>query len=110
MASLPPPGPGPFTRALAAVIAVLLGIGLFMFSLVIVVIALGVGLVFGGWFWWRTRKLRATLREQMKAAAQGAPAAWPSEESASVIEGEYVRVDEIRRLDDRHDDPPGSGA
>lgn len=35
-----------------------------MFSLVLVAVVLGAAMIFGGWFWWRTRKLRQQLREQ----------------------------------------------
>jgi hypothetical protein len=65
-------GPGKHDRPTVGLAGSVLGfvagaVGLvlaFMFSLVLVAVLLAVGIAFGGWFWWKTRKLRQHLREQ----------------------------------------------
>lgn len=63
---------GPIGRALAMIAGgVILVAGLF-FSVVVFSVLLAVGLVAGGWFWWKTRALRAGLRQQMAQMQQAA--------------------------------------
>lgn len=97
MQRLPPPPAtlGPPGRIAATLVAIVLGIGVFMFSLVLFTIVLIVGLVFGGYLWWKTRALRALMREQMAQASREHAAA-PSAET-TIIEGEYVRIDDAGR-------------
>lgn len=65
--------------ALAGAILLVLG---FVFSLVILALAVAAGLAAGGWFWWKTRELRKTMRQR---SADG-----------HVIEGEAIVVDEYK--------------
>ncbi|MGE0802420.1 MAG: hypothetical protein AB7G13_15255 [Lautropia sp.] len=61
---------GPVGRALAiAGGALLLVAGLFVSAIVFSVV-LVVGVVAGGWFWWRTRGLRAELRARLAMLQQ----------------------------------------
>ncbi|MRD72141.1 hypothetical protein HCX48_08440 [Rhodocyclus tenuis] len=85
---------GPLAKALAAVIlAVLLVVGA-MFSLVLIALVPLLVAIVGGWFWWKTRALRALMREQA-AAGLGER---PFESGGDIIEGEAVVVpDEARR-------------
>ncbi len=66
---------------LTGTIVLILG---FVFSLVFIAIFLVLGLMAGGFFWWKTRKLRKAMREQAGKQAPG----------GRVIEGEVVVVDE----------------
>ena len=52
----------------------------FLFSLVFIAIFIALGVLAGGYFWWKTRKLRKAMRAQ-------AP-------GGRVIDGEVVVVDE----------------
>jgi hypothetical protein len=67
-----------------------------MFSVVILAGLTLAGLAFWGWFWWKTRALRRTMREPMRARGHGTPGRRPPG-GADVIEGEAVRVDEDRQ-------------
>jgi uncharacterized protein YneF (UPF0154 family) len=84
---------GPFAKLLAAVGGVALLVLGFMFSLVVLAVALVVGLGVWGWFWWKTRKLRQQINEQMR---ENPPPGWegPSSPAGHVIEGEAVIVEE----------------
>ncbi len=84
---------GPFAKLLAAVGGVVLLVLGFMFSLVVLAVALVVGLGIWGWFWWKTRKLRQQIDEQMR---ENPPPGWerPSSPAGHVIEGEAVIVEE----------------
>ena len=52
----------------------------------------GAGIVIGGWFWWKTRKLRQQLRERPPQARR------PGERE---VEGEVVAVDADERGETR---------
>jgi uncharacterized protein YneF (UPF0154 family) len=84
---------GAFAKLLAAVGGVALLVLGFMFSLVVLAVALVVGLGVWGWFWWKTRKLRQQINEQMR---ENPPPGWegPSSPAGHVIEGEAVIVEE----------------
>lgn len=84
---------GPFAKLLATVGGVVLLVLGFMFSLVVLAVALVVGLGVWGWFWWKTRKLRQQINEQMR---ENPPPGWerPSSPAGHVIEGEAVIVEE----------------
>ena len=74
-----------------------------MFSLVFFAVLAVVVLVFGGYFWWKTRAIRAQIRKQMQEQAQAqangqgpdfaTPASQPVHQG-DIIEGEAVRVPE----------------
>ena len=56
--------PGPLGKAVALIVgAILLMLG-FLFSLVLLAIIAVAGLAAFGYFWWKTRELRRTLRER----------------------------------------------
>lgn len=80
---------GGFARSVLGLAAGAIGLVLaFMFSLVLVAILVGAGIVIGGWFWWKTRKLRQQLRERPPQARR------PGERE---VEGEVVAVDAAER-------------
>ena len=94
---------GFFAQILTLVAAALaLGAAL-MFSLVFFAVLAVVVLVFGGYFWWKTRAIRAQIRKQMQEQAQAqangqrpdfaTPASEPVHQG-DIIEGEAVRVPE----------------
>ena len=92
---------GVIARIVAIVVgAVALGAAL-MFSLVFFAVLAVAVLVFGGYFWWKTRAIRAQIRKQMQdqAAAQqsepdfGSPTPHHAGEG-DIIEGVAVRVAE----------------
>jgi len=62
--------------------------GAFLVSLVFVAIGLAVVLIVGGYLWWKTRDLRAQLRERMQGQSQPA---------GRVIEGEVISQEQPRR-------------
>jgi biopolymer transport protein ExbB/TolQ len=79
-------------RSLAArIVAAVLGVFVFgaamMFSALVFVGLVLAGLVFWAYFWWKTRALRRTMREEMRAREHRGQAG-----GANVIEGEAVRV------------------
>ncbi|GEM_PF-1200409 len=61
-----------------------------MFSLVaLIVVAIG-GALFAGWLWWKTRRLRKTMRDAAPMTDGG---------GTRIIEGEYIReADDGERL------------
>jgi ABC-type nickel/cobalt efflux system permease component RcnA len=72
----------------------------FMFSLVMFAIVAVAALIFGLFFWWKTRALRKQMREQMLNQSSGTPH-FETASDSDVIEGEAVRVvDERSRLTD----------
>ena len=96
------PGQGPLARVLAVIVGVLALVATFMFSLIVFAVLGVVVLAVWGYFWWKTRALRAAMREtldaQQRAAeatmdgAQATPDSTPDSGSGTVIEGEAVRV------------------
>ncbi|RLJ62666.1 hypothetical protein [Sulfurisoma sediminicola] len=75
-----PDEPGPLGKLLGVVAgAALLVLGV-MFSVVLLAVLAVAGLAAWGYFWWKTRKLRRTLRERPPGG--------------QVIEGEAVIVEE----------------
>ncbi|WP_415034771.1 hypothetical protein [Azonexus sp.] len=89
MPALPQPPASPLARIAAFLLSAgLIAAGL-MFSLVFFIIAAVAGLLIGGWFWWKTRRLRRDLRafsENLNAAtSQETPS------SGKIIEGEFQR-------------------
>jgi hypothetical protein len=72
--------PGLFKKLLAVMLAaVLLVVGI-MFSVLLLAIVIGAGLFAWGYFWWKTRALRQSIREHPPGGR--------------VIDGEVVTVDE----------------
>lgn len=97
MERLPPPTLGPIGRLFASLAAILAGIGVLMFSLVLFAILLTLGLGFGLYLWWKTRGLRAAMREQMAQAGRATDEGPRAAGDATVIEGEYVRIEEVEQ-------------
>jgi hypothetical protein len=62
---------------LTGAVTLILGI---MFSVVVIAVLAALGLLVGGYFWWKTRKLRQAMRERRPGG--------------TVIEGEAVVVEE----------------
>ncbi|MDO8959163.1 MAG: hypothetical protein Q7U85_05465 [Rhodocyclaceae bacterium] len=79
--------PGLLEKILTLVVGTLVLVAAFMFSLVILAVALVAGLMFWGYFWWKTRKIRHGLREQ--------PPRQQRPPSGQVIEGEVIVVEEV---------------
>jgi predicted lipid-binding transport protein (Tim44 family) len=97
---------GPVAQILTVVVgAVMLGAAL-LFSFVFFAVLAVVVLIFGGYFWWKTRALRAQIRQQMQAMQEQAAAQQANpdfaaaeqshEATGEIIEGEAVRVPEER--------------
>jgi hypothetical protein len=79
-------------RIAGAVFAVLAIGAALMFSVVIFAVLVLAGLAFWGWFRWKTRALRRTMRaREFETPRERRPG------GADVIEGEAIRVDEERR-------------
>ena len=100
---------GVFARVLTAIVGVVVLIGAAMFSLVFLAVIAVAGLIFWGYFWWKTRAIRAQIEEQMRAQAQYRDTRSQTAGTASdgdVIEGEAVRVAESERMLGQKDDPP----
>jgi preprotein translocase subunit SecY len=90
--------PQSLAARIAGIVLATLAIGAaLMFSVVILAVLAFAVLVFWGWFWWKTRALRRTMREQMRAQGGGTPGRGTPGD-ADVIEGEAVRVAEDRKL------------
>ena len=86
---------GPLQKLLAAVVGLgVLALGL-MFSAVLLVAGVVIGLFVWGYLWWKTRELRRAMRAARATAAHRSPP--PA--GGDIIEGEAVRVEEIRTLD-----------
>jgi Flp pilus assembly protein TadB len=87
-------------RIVAAVLATLAFGAAMMFSVLVFAFLALAALVFGGYFWWKTRALRRAMREQMRGQgfeeAPDGDTPGRDARSANVIEGEAVRVDEDR--------------
>lgn len=97
------PANGVLTRVLSAVVGVVVLTAAFMFSLVIFAVVAVAGLMFWLYFLWRTRELRQQMREQVAQRSAGHSAEPPvagSGAEGEIIEGEAVRVVEIRDFPD----------
>lgn len=87
------------TVAVALIGAVALVAGLFLSVFLLAAFA-GIAVMAGGWFWWRTRKLRRQFKEAVRAAQQ-APLSPQADRASStsqdgqtagpVIDGDYIR-------------------
>jgi hypothetical protein len=87
-------------RIAAAVLGVFaFGLAMMFSALIFAGLALA-GLTLWAYFWWKTRALRRTMREEMRAPGFGTPAdeRWSRTGGANVIEGEAVRVMDEERL------------
>lgn len=88
--------PGPIARLAAFILSAGFLVLAFMFSLVALAVVAVAGVMLGGWLWWKTRKLRKQMQEQMQGMQQemrnAQPMAGePTPRSNQVIEGEYIR-------------------
>ena len=91
-------------RIIATVVTLVAGVGLLMFSMVVFAVLLTIGLGFGAYLWWKTRSLRQAVRAQMAEIDRTSQAVTRTANvSATVIEGEYVRLDEAGREMPRDD-------
>ncbi|MDR3221511.1 MAG: hypothetical protein LBU46_05825 [Candidatus Accumulibacter sp.] len=90
-------------RIVGAVFAVLAIGAAMMFSVVLFAGLALAALALWGYLWWKTRALRRTLREEMRAQGFATPNDdFPHRATggANVIEGEAVRVEEeVKRLE-----------
>jgi hypothetical protein len=94
---------GVFAQICTALLGVLVLGAALLFSFVFFAVLAVVALLFGGYFWWKTRALRAEIRKQMQAQAEAqqsppdfvSPGAQPTG-TGEIIEGEAVRVPEER--------------
>jgi UPF0716 family protein affecting phage T7 exclusion len=73
--------PGLLAKLLTLIAGVILLVLGFMFSVVLVAIIAVAGLVAGGYFWWKTRKLRQAVRQHPPGGR--------------VIDGEVIVVDDF---------------
>lgn len=85
------------TRVIAGIVTVLAVVAVLMFSVVALGVLLVGGAVFLGYFWWKTRALRRSLREQaaQQQATQQTPFARQrpaANDDSVVIEGVSIRV------------------
>ena len=97
-------------RIFAAIIGVLALVGVAMFGVVILAVVAILGLIFGVYFWWKTRAVRAQLKETLRAqqaysAQQSASAEAEPTHDGDFIEGEAVRVEESQHLLDDTREP-----
>ncbi|MDE2440796.1 MAG: hypothetical protein KGP14_07205 [Betaproteobacteria bacterium] len=98
------PPQGPLAKLVAFLLSATFLTLAFMFSLVALAVVAVAGLAFGGWLWWRTRQLRketnrakSSPRQNDSDAPMNRPDYTPStpqRRSATVIEGEAVRMTE----------------
>jgi hypothetical protein len=96
-------------RIIAAVLALLAAGAALMFSVVILAGLALAGLAFWGWFWWKTRALRRSLREKTHTQGCEAPADHRSQPGGmQVIEGEAVRVMDEGRLTENMEKTEGN--
>lgn len=90
------------------VLGVLLLIAGFFLSIFLLAAFAGIAVVAGGWFWWRTRRLRRQFDEAVRSAQQAAQqtGAGPRGDgvtdgkSAAPAAGTVIEGDYIRRKDD----------
>jgi ABC-type bacteriocin/lantibiotic exporter with double-glycine peptidase domain len=92
---------GIFAQLFTALLGLLVLGAALLFSFVFFAVLAVAVLLFGGYFWWKTRALRAEIRKQMQAQAEAqqsppdfvSPAAQAAD-AGEIIEGEAVRVPE----------------
>jgi hypothetical protein len=99
-------------RSLATIATVVGAVLVFTLSLAVFAVLLVLGLGLGGYLWWKTRALRRALREQhaVLAVEFAAHQAGHDANGQDVIEGEFLRVEEVRRkLADWRDMSGGPG-
>lgn len=91
-------GGGPVAKFIAGIVGLtMIGAALFL-SVFLFAGLLAVGVVAGGWFWWRTRRLRRQLRESIDAATREALRQTETRAAANhggqgaVIEGDFIRA------------------
>lgn len=97
---------GIVAQVVTVVASIVLLVAAFMFSLVFFAVVAVVGLILWIYFWWKTRAIRAHIRQQMDEQVGGQPRgpdfkaeASPPVPEGDIIEGEAVRVvDEKSRL------------
>ena len=98
-------------RIFAAIIGVLALVGVAMFGVVILAVVAILGLIFGVYFWWKTRAVRAQLKETLRAQQaysaqqQSSSAEAGASHDGDFIEGEAVRVEESQHLLDDTREP-----
>ncbi len=91
-------GGGPVTKFLAAIAGVLVVIAALFLSVFVFAGLLATGVIAGGWFWWRTRRLRRQFRDSIDAATREAVRQAAQRDGSSsnrqgtVIEGDFIRA------------------
>jgi len=101
-------GGGPLARFLGAIVAVAVIIAALFLSVFVFAGLLAVGVVAGGWFWWRTRRLRRQWRESIDAATREAvrqaqsQAATSAHQQGTVIEGDFIRPKPVEEAVERN--------
>lgn len=91
-------GGGPFTRFVGAVLGVAVIVAALFLSVFVFAGLLAVGVIAGGWFWWRTRRLRRQLRETIDRATQESlrqtqtRTATSAADPGKIIEGDFIRA------------------
>ena len=91
-------GGGPFTRLIGAVLGIAVIVAALFLSVFVFAGLLAVGVIAGGWFWWRTRRLRRQLRETIDRATQESLRQSQARANASavdpskIIEGDFIRT------------------
>jgi hypothetical protein len=92
-------GGGPFTRFIGAILGVAVIIAALFLSVFVFAGLLAVAVIAGGWFWWRTRRLRRQLRETIDRAtqesirqAQARANATAADPAGKIIEGDFIRT------------------
>lgn len=86
--------PGLLARIVSAVVMGALFFGALMFSAALFAVLLVFGLGAWGWFWWKTREVRKTMREgapRRGGVKSGFGAAPGAAGRSTVIEGEVIR-------------------
>ena len=94
---------GVLAQVLTLIASAILLVAALAFSAVFLAVIAVAGLILWIYFWWKTRAIRAHLRQQMEQQASGQGADFKPQEpepaSGDIIEGEAVRVvDERNRL------------
>ncbi|MGV6853146.1 MAG: hypothetical protein ACWA5R_13335 [bacterium] len=89
---LPGTQAGPFQRIVYTILSVAFLAGMLFFGVFIFLGVLSIALIGGVFFWFKTRKLRQQIKEQME---QGQPFASvkPQSPEDGIIDGEWEEVD-----------------